>query len=146
MLFRSGIYTSAAEAAAKVTGAKVIGVDVDQAAIIDGAYGEGMTVTSAMKGLAPATIDTLVDVVINGNWAEYAGKIDTLGLISGDDASLNYVGIPTASTQFVDGKFTTEDYAALVKAMFEGTLVVSNDIAAEPAVTNSNVEYLGNLK
>ena len=140
-----GIYTSAAEAAKKV-GGKVIGVVVDQAAIIDGAYGEGMTVTSAMKGLAPTTIDTLVDVVINGNWANYAGKIDTLGLISGDDASLNYVGIPTATTQFVEGKFTEADYAALVKAMFEGTLVVSNDIAAEPAVTNVNVEYLGNLK
>ena len=140
-----GIYTSAAEAAKKVN-AKVIGVDVDQAAIIDGAYGEGMTVTSAMKGLAPATIDALVDIVINGNWANYAGKIDTLGLISGDDAALNYVGIPTASTQFEDGKFTAEDYAALVKAMFEGTLVVSNDIVNEPAVTNSNVEYLGNLK
>ena len=140
-----GIYTSAAEAAKKVN-AKVIGVDVDQAAIIDGLYGEGMTVTSAMKGLAPATIDALVDIVINGNWANYAGKIDTLGLISGDDAALNYVGIPTASTQFEDGKFTAEDYAALVKAMFEGTLVVSNDIVHEPAVTNSNVEYLGNLK
>ena len=140
-----GIYTSAAEAAKKV-GAKVIGVDVDQAAIIDGAYGEGMTVTSAMKGLAPATIDALTDIVIKGNWADYAGKIDTLGLISGDDASLNYVGIPVATTQFEEGKFTAEDYAALVKAMFEGTLVVSNDIAAEPAVTNSNVEYLGNLK
>ena len=140
-----GIYQSAAEAAKKVN-AKVIGVDVDQAAIIDGLYGEGMTVTSAMKGLAPATIDALVDIVINGNWANYAGKIDTLGLISGDDAALNYVGIPTASTQFEDGKFTAEDYAALVKAMFEGTLVVSNDIVNEPAVTNSNVEYLGNLK
>ena len=140
-----GIYTSAAEAAKKV-GAKVIGVDVDQAAIIDGAYGEGMTVTSAMKGLAPATIDTLVDVVINGNWDNYKGKIDTLGLVSGDDASLNYVGIPVASTQFEDGKFTSDDYAALVKAMFEGTLVVSNDISAEPAVTNVNVEWLGNLK
>ena len=140
-----GIYTSAAEVAKKV-GGKVIGVDVDQAAIIDGAYGEGMTVTSAMKGLAPATIDTLVDVVINGNWANYAGKIDTLGLVSGDDASLNYVGIPVATTQFEDGKFTAEDYAALVKAMFEGTLVVSNDISAEPATTNVNVEYLGNLK
>ena len=140
-----GIYTSAAEAAKKV-GAKVIGVDVDQAAIIDGAYGEGMTVTSAMKGLAPATIDTLFDVVINGNWEKYAGKIDNLGLVSGDDASLNYVGIPVASTQFEDGKFTAEDYAALVKAMFEGTLVVSNDISAEPATTNVNVEWLGNLK
>ena len=140
-----GIYTSAAEAAKKV-GGKVIGVDVDQSAIIDGAYGEGMTVTSAMKGLAPATIDTLVDVVMNGNWANYAGKIDTLGLISGDDASLNYVGIPVATTQFEEGKFTAEDYAALVKAMFEGTLVVSNDISVEPTTTNVNVEYLGNLK
>ncbi|MBR6656576.1 MAG: BMP family ABC transporter substrate-binding protein, partial [Oscillospiraceae bacterium] len=44
-----GVYTSVAEAAAKV-GGKVIGVDVDQAPIIDGAYGEDMTVTSAMKG------------------------------------------------------------------------------------------------
>ena len=140
-----GIYTSAAEAAKKV-GAKVIGVDVDQKGIIDGSYGEGMTVTSAMKGLAPATIDTLVDVVIKGNWDNYKGKIDTLGLVSGDDASLNYVQLPVASTQFADGKFTEADYAALVKGMFEGTIKVSNDISAEPAVTNVNVEYLGNLK
>ena len=140
-----GIYTSAAEAAKKVDG-KVIGVDVDQAAIIDGTYGEGMTVTSAMKGLAPATIDTLTDVVINGKWEEYVGKIDTLGLVSGDDASLNYVQIPVATTQFEDGKFTEADYAALVKAMFEGTLVVSNDISAMPATTNTTVNELGNIK
>ncbi len=140
-----GIYSSAAEAAKKV-GGKVIGVDVDQSGIIDGDYGEGMTVTSAMKGLAPATIDTLVDVVVNGNWDKYAGKIDTLGLVSGDDASKNYVQIPVATTQFEDGKFTADDYAALVKAMFDGSLVVSNDITAEPAVTNVNVSYLGNLK
>ncbi len=140
-----GIYTSAAEAAKKV-GAKVIGVDVDQAAIIDGLYGEGMTVTSAMKGLAPATIDTLVDVVINGNWDKYAGKIDNLGLVSGDDASLNYVQIPVASTQFAEGKFTEADYAALVKAMFEGTLTVSNDISAIPATTNTTVNDMGSIK
>ena len=140
-----GIYTSAAEAAQRVNG-KVIGVDVDQAAIIDGAYGAGMTVTSAMKGLYPATIDALVDVVINGNWNKYAGKIDTLGLISGTDVAKNYVGIPTATTQFEAGKFTAEDYAALVKAMFEGTLKVSADITAMPATTNSNVVDLGNLK
>ena len=102
-----------------------------------------MTVTSAMKGLAPATIDALTDIVINGNWANYAGRIDTLGLVS-DEAAKNYVQLGT--TQYVDGQFTEADYFALVKAMFEGTLVVSNDIAAEPTVTNSNVEYLGNLK
>ena len=139
-----GIYTSAAEAAKKV-GGKVIGVDVDQAAIIDGAYGEGMTVTSAMKGLAPTTIDTLTDVVVNGKWADYVGKIDTLGLVSGDDASLNYVQLGE-STQFEDGKFTAEDYAALVKAMFDGTITVSNDISAIPATTNTTVDDQGSIK
>ena len=139
-----GIYSSAAEAAAKV-GAKVIGVDVDQAGIIDGVYGEGMTVTSAMKGLAPTTIDTLTDVIKNGKWADYAGKIVSLGLVSADPEA-NYVQIPTATTQFEDGKFTADDYAAMVKGMFEGTIKVSNDISAEPAVTNVNVEWLGNLK
>ena len=139
-----GIYTSAAEAAKKVDG-KVIGVDVDQAAIIDGDYGEGMTVTSAMKGLAPTTIDTLTDVVINGKWDDYAGKIETLGLVSGEDASLNYVQIPS-TTQFEDGKFTADDYAALVKGMYDGTIVVSNDTSAMPATTNTTVNDLGSIK
>ena len=139
-----GIYTSSAEAAKKV-GGKIIGVDVDQAAIIDGAYGEGMTITSAMKGLAPTTIDTLTDVVINGKWADYAGKIVSLGLVS-EDPEANYVQIPMDTTLFEDGKFTAEDYKAMVAAMYAGELTVSADIAAEPAVTNSNVEWLGNLK
>ena len=139
-----GIYTSAAEAAKKV-GGKVIGVDSDQQPVIDGQYGEGMTVTSAMKGLGPTTINTLTDIVVNGNWANYAGKVQTLGLISEDPAA-NYVGIPVASTLFAEGKFTEADYAALVKGMFDGTIVVSNDTTAEPAVSASNVEYLGNLK
>ena len=137
-----GIYTSAAEAAKKV-GGKVIGVDVDQSAIIDGAYGEGMTVTSAMKGLAPTTIDTLTDVVMNGNWADYAGKIVSLGLVSEDPAA-NYVQL-SGTTQFGED-FTEADYAAMVKGMFDGTIAVSNDTSAEPATTNVNVEWLGNLK
>ena len=138
-----GIYTSAAEAAAKV-GAKVIGVDVDQKGIIDGNYGEGMTVTSAMKGLAP-TVKHMLSEVLAGNFANYGGKIDTLGLVSANPEE-NYVQIPTASTQFEDGKFTADDYATLVAAMFDGTITVSNDITAMPAVTNVNVEDLGNLK
>ena len=137
-----GIYTSAAEAAKKV-GGKVIGVDTDQSPIIDAAYGEGMTITSAMKGLAPTTIDTLTDVVINGNWANYAGKIVSLGLVSEDPAA-NYVQL-SGTTQFGDA-FTEADYAAMVKAMFEGTIKVSNDISVEPTTANVNVEYLGNLK
>ena len=138
-----GIYTSAAEAAKKV-GGKVIGVDTDQKGVIDGLYGEGMTITSAMKGLYPTTIDTLTDIIVKGNWDNYKGKIETLGLVSGDDASLNYVQIPT-TTQFSD-KFSAEDYAAMVKKMFEGTIKVSNDIVNAPATTNVKVEWLGNLK
>ena len=125
-----GIFTSAGEAAAKV-GGKVIGVDVDQAATIDGMYGEGMTVTSAMKGLA-ATVDTLLGEIVAGNWKDYGGQIQNLGLV-GEDPELNYVQIPMESTQWSD-TFTKEDYAALVAAMFAGDVEVSNDITALPAV------------
>ncbi len=140
-----GIYTSAAEAAKKA-GGKVIGVDVDQAAIIDGKYGEGITVTSAMKGLYPATYDTLKAVIIDGKWADYAGKIETLGLVSGDDATKNYVQIPMESTQFADGKFTKDDYAKLVKDMFDGKITVSNDISKMPTVTNVKISEQDQIK
>ena len=126
-----GIYTSAAEAAVKV-GGKVIGVDTDQSGIING-YADGLTVTSAMKGLA-ATVNTLLTETVAGNFANYGGKVENLGLVSGDDPELNYVQLPMETTQWSDS-FTTDDYKALVKAMFEGTVTVSNDIAAMPATT-----------
>ena len=137
-----GIWSSAAEAAAKV-GGKVIGVDVDQAAIIDGQYGEGMTVTSAMKGLAPTVNTLLTAIILEDNWAAYAGKIETLGLVSADPEA-NYVQIPMASTQFAEG-FTAEDYSALVAAMFEGTVAVSGDISAFPT-TEVTVETYADIK
>ena len=155
-----GIYTSAVDAAKKVEGAKVIGVDVDQAGVIATyAAGEGadqatidgykaLTVTSAMKGLYPATYDTLTDVIVNGNWANYVGKIDNLGLVSADDPTLNYVQIPMESTQWADGAFTQDDYKALVKAMFDGTLTVSNDTtkAAKDFATVITVDEQGQIK
>ncbi len=135
-----GIYSSAAEAAAKV-GGKVIGVDVDQAGIIDGTYGAGMTVTSAMKGLA-ATVNTLLSGIKAGEWANYVGKIETLGLV-GTDPDANYVQI-APSTQFAD-TFTAEDYNALVAAMFNGEVTVNNAIDANP-LTSIAVNYMGNVK
>ena len=136
-----GIFTSAGEAAAKVEGAKVIGVDVDQAATIDGLYGEGITVTSAMKGLA-ATVDTLLTAIKDGKWEEYAAKIDNLGLV-GNDPDANYVQI-APSTHFSDS-FTAEDYAALVAKMFAGEVTVSAAIDAMPA-TSITVNDLGTVK
>ena len=137
-----GIYSSAAEAAAKVDG-KVIGVDVDQAGIIDGGYGEGMTVTSAMKGLAP-TVEHMLTEVAAGNFSNYGGKIETLGLVSGDDPEANYVQIPMESTQWSDS-FTQDDYKALVKDMFDRKITVSNDISAMPSTSITVNEY-GNIK
>ena len=135
-----GIYASAAEAAAKVEGAKVIGVDVDQAGIIDGKYGEGMTVTSAMKGLAP-TVKHLLSEVVAGNFANYGGKIETLGLVS-ETPEDNYVQL-AGSTQFADG-FTQDDYKTLVASMFKGDIKVDNSTEKMPEVS-VKVETFDNI-
>ena len=136
-----GIYASAAEAAAKVEGAKMIGVDVDQSGIIDGKYGEGMTVTSAMKGLAP-TVKTVLSAISADKWADFGGKIETLGLVS-ENPDDNYVQIPMESTQWSDG-FTKDDYKTLVSAMFKGDIKVDNSIEAMPK-TEIKVETFGNI-
>ena len=138
-----GIYTSAAEAAQKTEG-KVIGVDVDQAATIDGIYGEGMTITSAMKGLA-ATVDTVLTAIKDDNWDEYAGKIENLGIVSGDDPELNYVQIPMETTLWND-TFTQDDYKELVAKLASGEITVSNDTEAMPEVSAVTVNDQGNIK
>ena len=136
-----GIFTSAGESASKF-GGKVIGVDVDQKGTIDGMYGEGITVTSAMKGLA-ATVETMLGKVVDGTFE--GGKIENLGLV-GTDPDKNYVQL-AGSTQFADG-FTAEDYAALVAAIFAGEVTVSNDttVTAASFGTVIAVNDLGNIK
>ena len=138
-----GIFTSAGEAAAKV-GGKVIGVDVDQAATIDGMFEAGMTVTSAMKGLQ-ATVQTLLSAIRDGQWESYAGQIQNLGLVSADDMSLNYVGLAD-STVWTDG-FGEADYKQLVADMVNGKITVSNDSSApEPSATTAKINFQGNIK
>ena len=145
-----GIYTSAVDAAKKAN-AKVIGVDVDQAGVIAKYAGvDGMTVTSAMKGLYPATYDTLTDVIVNGNWDKYVGKIETLGLVSGTDPEANYVQIPMGDgTQWSDS-FTQDNYKAMVKDMFDGKITVSNntssDVSAADFATVITVDDQGSIK
>lgn len=135
-----GIFTSAAEAAVK-TGGKVIGVDSDQAPVID-KYQEGLTVTSAMKGLA-ATVNTVLSDIQAGKWSDYAGRIDNLGLVS-ENPEENFVQLPIESTQFGDG-FTEDDYRALVKAMYHDEIKVSNDITALPETAVKVTDY-GSIK
>ena len=136
------IFDSACEAAARVNG-KIIGVDVDQAAGIDSVYGEGMTVSSAMKGLAATVSTALTDLIVNDNWAPYGGKIASLGIIS-DDPNENYVQI-APSTQYEDGKFTEADYLDLVAKIHAGEIEISDAIDVEPEAA-IEVNYLGNIK
>lgn len=135
-----GIYTSAAEAAVK-TGGKVIGVDSDQSATIDD-YKEGLTVTSAMKGLQ-VTIDNVLDAILDNEWDKYVGKIENLGMESPDPAE-NYVQLPEETTQW-DGTFTKEDYQKLVQRMYNGEYEVSSDSMTFPETEITATDY-GSIK
>lgn len=135
-----GIYTSAAEAAVK-TGGKVIGVDSDQSATIDD-YKEGLTVTSAMKGLQ-VTIDNVLDAILGNEWDKYVGKIENLGMESPDPAE-NYVQLPEETTQW-DGTFTKEDYQKLVQRMYNGEYEVSSDSTTFPETEITATDY-GSIK
>ena len=135
-----GIYTSAAEAAVK-TGGKVIGVDSDQSATIDD-YKEGLTVTSAMKGLE-VTIDNVLDAILNDEWDQYVGKIENLGMESPDSAE-NYVQLPEETTQW-DDTFTKEDYQKLVQRMYDGEYEVSSDSTTFPETEITATDY-GSIK
>ncbi|MCR5724730.1 MAG: BMP family ABC transporter substrate-binding protein [Treponema sp.] len=136
-----GIWTSACEAAAKVNG-KVIGVDIDQTALING-YGEGMHVTSALKGLGP-TVKTVLSAIQAGEWdASYAGKIARLGLVSGTNLSVNYVGLPTDTWAMKN--FTVDEYKALVNDVFTQKLTVS-DVVTEMPITAVKINTYQNIK
>lgn len=135
-----GIYTSAVEAAVK-TGGKVIGVDSDQSATIDD-YKEGLTVTSAMKGLQ-VTIDNVLDAILDNEWDKYVGKIENLGMESPDPAE-NYVQLPEETTQW-DGTFTKEDYQKLVQRMYNGEYEVSSDSTTFPETEITATDY-GSIK
>lgn len=135
-----GIYTSAAEAAVK-TGGKVIGVDLDQSVTIN-EYKDGLTVTSAMKGLQ-VTIDNVLDAILNDEWDEYVGKIENLGMESPDPAE-NYVQLPEETTQW-DDTFIKEDYQKLVERMYNGEYEVSSDSTTFPETEITATDY-GSIK
>ena len=124
------IYLNAV-AAAEEAGAKVIGVDVDQYYVSD------TVVTSAMKELKHSVILALTDLYANDLvWPEaYSGTTAKLGVND------NCVGLPTAETSWRFNTYTVEEYQELFAKVVSGEVVVSDDIAAEPAVTNSTVDY-----
>ena len=87
--------------------------------------------------------------IMAGNWDKYAGKVETLGLVSGDDPTQNYVQLPMDTTQWTDS-FTQDNYKSLVKDMFDGKITVSNntssDVSAADFATVITVDDQGSIK
>ena len=108
-------------------------MDSEQSPIID-AYGESMTVTSAMKSLTATINATLDSIIFDGTWSEHVGQVENLGLVSKDDMSLNYVGLPEDTTQWNEN-FTLEDYKQLVADIYDGKITVNNNTDEMPEVS-----------
>lgn len=138
------IFSSVGEAAKK-TGGKMIGVDVDQKGILDGEYGQGITVTSAMKGLG-VTVNTVLSAIMHGDWDTYRGKISRLGLVSGEDPVQNYVQLPMDTTAWCD-EFSKDDYRSMVAGLYDEELHVTDDISSEePHADRVKILWKGHLK
>ena len=135
------IYTSVALAAKQNKG-YMIGVDSDQSPIIDRDYGEGICITSAMKGIKQTVIAKLEDLYKNDIWEE---GISYLGLVSSENPELNYIQLPMDTWRMK--KFTIEDYKALVACIMNGVKSVSIDIDHEPTLSDyTQINYEGSIK
>ncbi len=123
-----GSMFASVSAAAAAEDAKVVGVDVDQS------YESDTVITSAMKGLADATVWALTKHY-DGKWSEIGGIATSLG------AKDNAVGLPTATWSLE--KWTVAEYEALLAKIVSGEIVVSSDLVLSPESTaNVTVTYV----
>ncbi len=121
------MFASVADAAA-AEDAKVVGVDVDQS------YESETVITSAMKGLADATVWAITKHY-EGKWAEVGGIATALG------AKDNAVGLPTATWSLKN--WTVEDYNQLFAEIVAGKVTISSDLVLHPENTaNVTVTYV----
>lgn len=118
-----GIFLSAV-GAAEEAGAKVIGVDRDQAGDSE------LFITSAMKALSPSVQEALAALYANnGVWPDaWGGKETKLG------AAEDCVGLPTAEGSWRLAKFTVAEYEELFAKVKAGSVAISSDIANAPTV------------
>ena len=115
-------------AAASAEDCKVVGVDVDQS-------GDSATViTSAMKGLADATVWAITKHY-EGKWSDIGNNLTSLG------AKDNAVGLPTATWSLKN--WTVADYEALFADIVAGKVAISDELVLSPASTeNVTVTYV----
>ena len=135
------IYTSVA-LAAKENNGYMIGVDTDQAPIIDRDYKEGICITSAMKGIKQTVIDKLNEYYFDHVWNQ---GMNYLGLVSSENPELNFVQL--ALDHWRMKNFTIDDYKSLLKEIIDEKKVVSSDISDYPIISEyTKVNYRGSIK
>lgn len=111
------IFQNVKSAAEATKDGKIIGVDVDQAALSD------RVITSAVKGLK-VSVEKILGEYYNNEWdTKLAGKASNLGAT--DDAT----GLPTATWRLKN--FTVEEYTALFNSIKNGTVTVNSDILSD---------------
>ena len=135
------IYTSVA-LAAKENNGYMIGVDSDQAPIIDRDYKEGICITSAMKGIKQTVVDKL-EALYRG--LNHDKGINYLGLVSSEHPEQNYVQL--ALEHWRMDNFTVDDYKVLLSEIMNGTKIVSSDVSQHPETSSyTTVNYQGSIK
>ncbi len=118
-----GSMFSSVVAAAGAEDGKVVGVDVDQS------YdGEGTVITSAMKGLADATVWAIAKHY-DGKFAEIGGKSTSLG------AKDNAVGLPIATWSLQNWKVA--DYEKLFADIVADKVTISDALVEYPESTTN---------
>ena len=84
----------------------------------------------------------LDSIIFDGTWKDHVGQVENLGLVSKDDMSKNYVGLPEDATQwnknFGDKK--------LVAEIFDGKRKVNNSTDQMPKVSVKLNERQGMIK
>lgn len=114
----SKLHCSAAEAATAKGGSLILPA-TDEQTNIAGLYGEDLISLAADTDMAATVQWMLTEVMVKGNWEEFAGKTEALGLVSWKDLSQNHIGL-NASEEYPGEKFTEQDYRKLVKGILKG--------------------------
>ena len=118
-----GSMFSSVVAAADAEDGKVVGVDVDQS------FESTTVITSAMKGLADATVWAITKHY-EGKFSEIGGKSTSLG------AADNAVGLPTATWSLKN--WSVADYEKLFNDIVAGKVAISDALVLAPE-SNDNI-------
>lgn len=87
----------------------------------------------------------LDSIIFDGTWKDHVGQVENLGLVSKDDMSKNYVGLPEDTTQW-NKNFGVNDYKKLVAEIFDGKRKVNNSTDQMPKVSVKLNERQGTIK